>query len=98
VSVANANDAPTDISLSSSSVAENQASGTTVGTFSTTDPDAGDTFTYALVAGTGSTDNGSFSITGNTLKTSASFDYETKNSYSIRVRSTDAGSLFFDKV
>src|SRR5436190_17848218 len=96
----NVNEAPTDIALSASSIAENQPSGTTVGTFSTTDPDAGDTFTYALVAGTGSTDNGSFSITGNTLKTSASFDYETKNSYSIRVRTNDGGTptLNFEKV
>src|SRR5204863_9054757 len=81
ISVTDVNEAPTDISLSSSSVAENQASGTTVGTLSDTDPDVGDTAAFSLVSGPGSTDNGSFSITGNTLKTSASFDYETKNSY-----------------
>ena len=33
-----------------------------VGTLSTTDPDAGNTFTYTLVSGTGSTDNGAFNI------------------------------------
>ena len=42
-----ANSAPTDLALSPSTVAENQPSGTTVGTFSSTDPDAGDTFTYS---------------------------------------------------
>ena len=91
------NSAPTDLALSSMSVAENQPAGTTVGTFSTTDPDVGETFTYSLVGGTGSTDNGSFTIVGNALKTSAAFDYEAKNSYSIRVRSTDSGSLFTEK-
>jgi hypothetical protein len=98
ISVTNINEAPTDIALSSSTVPENQASGTTVGTLSTTDPDAGDTFTYSLVAGTGSTDNGSFTITGSSLKTNAVFDFETKSSYSIRVRTTDAGALTFEKV
>lgn len=92
------NRAPTAITLDPSSVAENQPAGTTVGTFSTTDPDTGNTFTYSLVGGTGSTDNGSFSIGGNTLKTAASFDYENNNSYSIRVRTTDNGGLFFEQV
>ena len=78
-------------------MAENEPSGTTVGTFSTTDPDTGNTFTYSLVGGTGDSDNASFTISGSTLKTAASFDYETKNSYAIRVRSTDNGGLFFEQ-
>ena len=49
VTVAGVNDAPTDLALSSETVAENAESGTTVGTLSTTDPDAGGTFTYTLV-------------------------------------------------
>src|SRR5205823_304279 len=98
ISVTNVNEAPTDISLSSPSVAENKPSSTTVGTPFADDPDVVDTATFTLVSGAGSTDNASFSITGNTLKTSASFDYETKNSYSIRVRTTDGGSLTFEKV
>src|SRR5439155_6108274 len=88
--------APTDIALSPSSVAENQPVGTTVGILKTTDPNMGDTFTYVLVAG--ATDNASFTISGGTLQTAASFDFETKSSYSIRVRSTDAGGLFVEKV
>jgi antitoxin component of RelBE/YafQ-DinJ toxin-antitoxin module len=83
------NSAPTALALTPSSVAENEPAGTTVGTLSATDPDIGDTFTFALVAGTGSTDNASFQITGATLETNASFDFETKSSYSIRVRVTD---------
>jgi ELWxxDGT repeat protein len=83
--------APTNLTLSASSIAENLPSGTAVGTLSTTDPDAGDTFTYTLVSGDGDTDNASFILDGATLKTTASFDFETKTSYSIRVRTTDYG-------
>jgi hypothetical protein len=78
-------------------VPENQPSGTDVGTLSRTDPDAGGSATYTLVAGTGSTDNASFSISGTTLKTAASFNYEAKSSYSIRIRVTDQGGLTFEK-
>ena len=91
------NSAPTDVALSNSTVLENQATGTVVGTFSTTDPNSGDTFTYTLVNGGGSGDNGSFSVVGNTLRTAASFNYETKNSYSIRVRTTDQGGLPYEE-
>ncbi len=98
INVTNVNEQPTDISLSNNSVAENQPTGTAVGTLSTTDPDTGNTFTYSLVSGIGSTDNGSFTIAGGALKTAAIFDYETKNSYSIRISSTDQGGLSFEKV
>jgi uncharacterized repeat protein (TIGR03803 family) len=97
IGVTNVNEPPTNIALSNASVAENLAVGATVGSASTSDPDAGDTFTYSLVAGAGSTDNASFTFTGNTLKTSAVFDFETKVVYSIRVRSIDAGGLFVEK-
>ena len=97
ISVTNVNEAPTDIALSNSSVAENQASGTTVGTLSATDPEAADTHTFTLVAGTGSTDNGSFAIVGTGLRTNAVFNFEAKSSYSIRVRATDNGLLTFEK-
>src|SRR5205814_2065982 len=36
-------------------------------------------------------------ITGGTLKSNASFNFEVKNSYSIRVRTTDAGGAFTEK-
>jgi VCBS repeat-containing protein len=97
ITINGVNDGPTDISLSNNSVAENQPSGTTVGNFSTTDPDTGDTFNYSLVSGEGDNDNASFNITDSQLQTIASFDYETKNSYSIRVRTTDSGALYYEK-
>lgn len=97
VLVTNVNELPTDIALSNTSVAENLPIGTTIGNFTSSDPDIGDTFTYTLVAGPGSADNASFTIVGDQLRTTAVFDFETKSSYTIRVRSTDAGGLSFEK-
>jgi hypothetical protein len=91
------NQAPTDISLTASSINENQSVGTTVGTLSTADPNAGDTFTYSLACATPGADDASFIIAGASLNTTAVFDYETKASYAICVRVTDTGGLFFDK-
>lgn len=91
------NDDPTDITLTGNSVAENQPAGTQVGTLSTADVDPGDTFTYTLVAGTGSGDNASFTISGNRLLTNAVFDYETKSTYNIRIRTTDSGSGTYEE-
>ena len=65
--------------------------------FSTTDPDAGDTFTYALVSGTGSSDNAAFTINGNQLKINGSPDFEAKSSYNIRIKTTDAGGLSYEE-
>ncbi|TMV45510.1 hypothetical protein FE783_28835 [Paenibacillus mesophilus] len=91
------NQAPTGLNLSAVSITENKSSGTVIGTFSTTDPDASDTFAYSLVPGTGSDDNGSFSISGGALVTNAVFDYETKKEYKIRVQTMDSGNLTFEK-
>ncbi len=97
ITVINVNEAPTALALSNTSVLENAASGTTIGTLAGTDADAGDTHTYTLVSGTGSTDNASFTITGTTLSTAAVFNFEAKNSYAVRVRVTDAGGLSFER-
>ena len=91
------NDAPTYITLTGTSVAENQPVGTMVGSLSATDSDSS-TFTYSLVAGTGDTDNASFTVDNDTdeLKTAAAFDFETKNSYSVRVQVSD-GELTYQE-
>jgi probable HAF family extracellular repeat protein len=74
--------------LSDTSVLEFRPTGTVVGTLSTP-IGSGHTFTYALVGGAGSTDNASFTISGNQLLTADAFDFGPKSSYSIRIRSTD---------
>lgn len=91
------NFSPTDISLSASSVNENVAGNTSVGSLSSTDPDVGNTFIYSLVSGIGSTDNASFNISGSSLRINNSPDYETKSSYSVRIRTTDQGDLYYEK-
>lgn len=98
INILNANDTPTDINITSNQIAENLPSNSTVGTLSTADQDVANTFIYSLVSGTGSTDNNSFNISGNTLRSSVSFDFETKNSYSVRIRTTDNGGSYFEKV
>ncbi|MEH2305400.1 Ig-like domain-containing protein [Nostoc sp.] len=91
------NTAPTDLALSTTTVNENVAANTVVGNFSTTDAEGG-SFTYALVTGTGSGDNSAFSIVnGNQLQINSSPNFEAKSSYSIRVKTTDAGGLSFEK-
>jgi Mg-chelatase subunit ChlD len=91
------NQAPTNLALSASTVDENVPVNTVIGTFSSTDPDSGNSFIYSLVAGTGDTDNSAFSVVGNQLQINNSPDFETKNSYSIRVKTTDQGGLSFEK-
>ena len=93
ITIDDANDDPTDIILDNSALDENQPVGTEVGTYATTDPDESDTHTYTLII----SDNASFRIQGNTLSTQKILDYETKNSYSIRVRTDDGRGGSFEK-
>jgi len=90
--------APTNIGLSVSSINENLSVGTVIGTLTSTSTDVSSTYTYSLVSGTGSNHNASFSISGNSLRSNALFDYETQNIYSIRLRTTNQGGLWFEKI
>ena len=85
------------LTLSNDAIDENESTGTTVGSFTTFGEDLSGSYTYSLVSGTGDTDNSSFTISDNELLTSESFDFETKNSLSIRVK-TDDGSLEREEV
>ncbi len=89
---------PQDLRLSNSSIQENRPANSPIGSFTTVDPDAGDSFTYSLVAGQGSADNAAFTIVNGELRINGIPDFETKPSYSIRVRTTDVGGLTFEKV
>lgn len=97
VTVQPGNRAPTDIQLNTNSIAENRAAGTPIGTFSVIDPDLHTTYSLALVSGNGDTDNASFEIVGNQLRNRNAFDFESKSSYSIRVRVTDPLGAAFEK-
>ena len=91
------NTAPTELALSNAGVAENEAVGTVVGAFSTTDADTGDMHTYTLVSGTDDTDNGKFTIMGSSLETNATFDYEVQSSQMIRVKTDDGNGGTFEQ-
>ena len=91
------NSAPTDISLSSNIIDENQTANATIATFSTTDVDTNDSHTYSLITGNGDNDNGSFSIENNALKAITIFDYERQSTYSIRVKTDDGNGGTFEK-
>ena len=95
ITVTNVNEQPTALALDKTSIAENSATGTQIGTFSTTDPDASDSHTYELAAG--GADNASFQISGNVLQTKAALDYETDSVYNIKVSTKDAGNETFTK-
>ncbi|MCY2991109.1 MAG: dockerin type I domain-containing protein [Planctomycetota bacterium] len=91
------NHAPTDLTLSNLNIDALSGSGTAVGNLTTTDPDLNDSFTYVLVPGEGSLDNALFTVSGSQLRTSAAFASGNKSQYSLRLRSTDAGSLSCEK-
>jgi hypothetical protein len=93
------NEIPTGISLDNNSILENKGAGTEIGHFSTTDDGDPSTCKYNLVSGTGSTYNSLFTLSsGGLLKSATTFNYESKSSYSIRVRTTDSGGLFYEDV
>ena len=64
ITVVNRNEAPTDITISSNSINENSAVDTVVGNLGVVDQDAGQSYTYTLLAGAPS----EFKIVGNQLK------------------------------
>lgn len=79
------NNAPTDIALSVSSIAENNQVGSVIGILSTTDADANQAHTYSVV----SNPSNAFAISGSSLTANIVFDYESQSSYTVRIRSSD---------
>ncbi len=83
VNLTDANDAPTAIALSASTVVENDK-GAVIGTLSTTDQDQGDTHTYTV-------DDERFEIVNGQLKLKAGqwINYETDPTVTVEVTSSD---------
>ena len=98
IQVNDVNNAPTDLFLSNPIILENTTRGSVVGNLTTQDPDQGDSHTYTLVTGSGDADNNSFIISNGNLLTDTTFNVNLQASYSIRVRTTDAQGLNFEKV
>ena len=95
---ANPNVAPTDLSLSGDTISENAADGTVVGRASATDPDAGETFTYALTDNAG----GRFAINSGTGEITVAdgslLNFEAATSHNVTVRVADSGGNTYDEV
>ena len=91
------NDTPIALELTNSFIDDNQPVGTVVGSFSSADADLNDTFTYSLVVGEGDDDNGSFTLVNGELRSNAIFDFAVKNTYSVRVQTTDAAGASFSQ-
>jgi Ca2+-binding RTX toxin-like protein len=96
IAVGNINEAPTNLTLSGSRVAENSPAGAVIGTLGATDPDTGSSFAYALV----SDPDAKFQVVGNQLqvRAGANLDYESKTSHQVTLRVTDEGGMSFDKL
>ncbi|WP_269609295.1 S8 family serine peptidase [Prochlorococcus marinus] len=91
------NEAPTDISLSSSYFDENIPSNTTIAKLNTVDQDINDDFVYSLISGEGDKDNNYFKIIDDSLKIKNSPNYEIKSSYTIRIKTEDIGGNTYTK-
>ena len=88
------NQAPTALKLDNKTIDENVAPKSVVGKFSTIDPDQGDSSTYELVTDAVDTDNSTFSINSDQqLQINDSPNFETKSSYSIRVKTYPLSKL-----
>lgn len=85
------NSTPSDLLLSNTTVYTTGGLNATVGTLLAVDADAGETFSYTLVAGTGNTDNASFNIDGARLRCNdpGSLGVSTR---SVRIRVTDSAA------
>ena len=89
ITVSDSNDAPGDISLTSSTIQENLPAGTVVGELSTIDEDGEGAFTYSLIDGENYPANNLFAIVGNELRTVANLDFETADAYTLRIQTED---------
>lgn len=87
------NIAPTGYTLSNRSIDENLPIGTFVGKLTTTDANVIESHTYTF-SGSGN-DNNDFLIKDDSLFTNSDFNFETKSTYTIEIRTTDSGGLSF---
>ena len=89
---------PTDLSLSESVLFTNYNTGSFAGLLRAVDANPDDHFTFALVAGGGSTHNAYFSISGNQLIAQHDFSGDLNATISVRLRVTDSTGNFFEKI
>lgn len=87
IKITNRNEAPTEMMISDTTIAEDIPVGSFVATLSTNDPDLDDPYTFSFIAGDGDTNNADFLIKDDTLLSNRIFT--AGESLSIRIRSTN---------
>lgn len=97
VRVTDAPEAPTGLTLSATTTVAGVPDAV-VGTFTTTDPDVGDTFTYGLTDGAGANDNDDFQVVGDQLRTRGALSFAAGSTRSVRVTTTDRAQLTHTRV
>ena len=95
IRIADVNEAPTALTLSSTRLNENIAADSIVANLSSSDPDSNQTHTFSLLPGV--SDNLAFSIRNNDLRISRSPDFETKPYFDLQLRVSDQAGLSFDR-
>jgi len=91
------NTAPTDITLSTTTIPENNLPGAIIAHITATDSDEGEVFSYVLVAGQGDTDNADFIVKGDALKLKGTANFETRSTFAIRLQVTDELGATYQK-
>ena len=89
--------APNAVIFTAAELSENAGPGALAGLLGSTSDDPEAVFTYSLVQGRGDADNNLFVIVGNEIRTTAVFNYEEKNVYTVRVRSTTQHDLWLEQ-
>jgi Leucine-rich repeat (LRR) protein/phosphotransferase system HPr-like phosphotransfer protein len=95
ISVTDVNEKPENLQLSASEIAENATEGTEIGVLSATDIDENDVVTITLDGD--NEDNDQFEVKENKLISKASFDFETKKIYTVKIKATDKEGLFITR-
>lgn len=90
IEISDNNDSPTKVNLSENVVAESLTTGSVVASFSTTDQDASDIHSYAIV------ESSSVSITDNNLILNIELDYAVDQNLQFTVTSTDSEGARID--
>lgn len=99
ISVTDQNDSPTEIKADSTlTISEATAIDTPITTFTVTDEDKDDFHFIKLTEGTGAINNDFFKIENNVLYSAKEFDFEERNSYSIRVIAEDIAGESIEEV
>lgn len=87
---------PDTILLSNNQVPVDNLPGFVIGKLTTVDLDSTDSHSYKFVPGAGDDDNQNFTIAGDLLMASVSFDQDMKTEYQIRIRTTDEAGNYIE--